>query len=45
MSVDIRPAVGDNITQGVASGAQCRRMQKVWRWNVNETIRNPVYHD
>ena len=45
MSVDIRPAVGDNITQGVVSGAQCRRMQKVWCWNVNETIRYPVYHD
>ena len=26
MLVDIRPAVGDNITQGVASGAQCRRI-------------------
>ena len=25
MSVDICPAVGDNITQGVASGAQCRK--------------------
>ena len=40
MSVDIRPAVGG--TQGVASGAQCIGMQKVWCWNV-ETIRCPVY--
>ena len=39
MSVDIRPAVGDNITQADASGAQCRGMQKLWCWNVNETIR------
>ena len=29
MSVGIRPAVGDNITQGVASGAQCRRVQSL----------------
>ena len=39
MSVDIRLAIGDNITEGLDSGAQCRGMQKVWCWNVNETIR------
>ena len=45
VGINICPAVGDNITQRVASGAQCRGMQKVYCWNVNETYRYPVDHD
>ena len=45
VGINICPAVGDNITQHVASGAQCRGMQKVYCWNVNETYRYPVDHD